>query len=135
MNWYVHGRTSRKTGFQQDGHVCEGGNCEHLKEGDQAYGYSGEADSFGEEHHLMCEPCYLAFLAHRRTEPIECSDCGQEFPRNTLTRYVPYVLDGSPSENEDAKRWVCKGCVEMPRHKDRLANDQFYRDQDDAAYE
>ena len=135
MNWFVSGRTSLKVGFQQDGGVCEGGNCEHLKEGDEAYGYSGEADSFGEERHLMCQPCYEAFLIARRVEPTECNDCGREFPRNELKRYVPYALDGSPSENEAAKRWICKTCLEMPRHKDRLANDEYHRQRDADYYE
>lgn len=131
MNWYVHGRTSKQVGFLQEGSVCEGGNCEHLAEGDQAFGFSGEADEFGEERYLMCKECYEAFLAQRKTEPLECSDCGNEFPRNTLTRYIPYVLDGSPSENEDSKRWVCKTCVELPRHQQRLENDEFLREEDD----
>lgn len=131
MNWYVHGRTSQKVGFQQDGSVCEGGSCEHLKEGDQAHGYSGEADSFGQEHYLMCEECYEKFLKQRRIEPIECDDCSGEFPRNQMYRYVPYYADGSPSEIEDAKRWVCKNCQELPRHKQRLENDEYHRHLDD----
>lgn len=127
MNWYVHGRTQQIVGAEPD----EGGRCGHLKDGDVAFGYSGEADSFGEERYLKCQPCYEAFLQVRKTEPTECDDCGQEFPRNTLYRYVPYIMDGSPSENEDSKRWVCKDCQTKDRHIQRLENDAFLRQQDD----
>lgn len=124
MNWYVHGRTSLQAGFEQQGHICEGGSCEHLAKGDAAYGYAGEADSFGEERNLMCEPCYNAFMEQRRVEPIECNDCQQEFPRNTLFRFVPFIMDGSPGENEDSKLWICKSCQEGDRHKRRMENDE-----------
>ena len=129
MNWYVHGVHPQVVGVEPD----EGGHCEHLKKGDEAYGYSGEADSFGEERYLKCKPCYEAFLLHRKTEPLECDDCGQEFPRNTMYRHIPYVLDGSPSENEDSKLWICKGCQTQDRHLRRLENDKYLRehDQDD----
>jgi len=127
MNWYVHGVNPQVVGEEPD----EGGYCKHLKKGDVAYGYSGEADSFGEERYLKCKPCYEAFLAHRKTEPIECSDCGNEFPRNTLHRYIPYFLDGSPSEQEDAKLWLCASCQGMPRHLLRLESDAHSRELDD----
>lgn len=126
MNWYVHGVHPQVVGEEPD----EGGHCEHLKKGDVAYGYSGEADSFGEERYLKCKPCYEAFLLHRKTEPLECDDCGNEFSRNTMYRYIPYIMDGSPSENEDSKRWICKGCQTQDRHLRRMENDKYLREQD-----
>lgn len=122
MNWYVHGKTSRCVGFIQEGGVCEGGNCEHLEDGDQAHGYCGEADSFGEEHHLMCLPCYEAFLEERKTEPVDCEDCGMDVPRNEGVNYTPYFCDELPRERN--RIFVCNTCKELPAHKYRLERDE-----------
>ena len=131
MNWFTSGLTSKRVGFIMEGGVCEGGNCEHLQEGDKAYGQSSENDSMGSEMYLMCKPCYEAFVAMKRVESIQCSDCHQMFPRNELTRFIPYDADGSPGEQEMAKRWLCKTCVEAPRHQRRLADEEHVRMQDE----
>lgn len=122
MNWYVHATTTRCVGFIQDGGVCEGSNCEHLEDGDQAYGYCGEADSFGEEHHLMCKPCYEKFLEDRKTEPVDCEDCGMDIPRNEGISYIPYFCDELPRERN--RIFVCNTCRELPAHKYRLERDE-----------
>lgn len=130
MNWMTAGLTSKKVGFEMDGSACEGGNCEHLKHGDKAYGYSAENDSFGSEVYLMCKACYEAFVAQKRVEPTECRDCHHTFPRNEMGRYIPYDADGSPGEQEQAKLWLCKPCMAAPRHQRRLEHETFLREQD-----
>lgn len=122
MNWYVHSTTSRCVGFIQDGSVSEGGNCEHLEDGDQAHGYSGEADSFGSEIYLMCRPCYEQFLENRKTEPVDCEDCCMETPRNEGISYTPYFCDELPRERN--RIFVCNICKELPAHKARLERDE-----------
>lgn len=122
MNWYVHSRTTRCVGFVQEGSVCEGGNCEHLEDGDQAYGYSGESDSWGSEHYLMCKPCYEQFLIDRQTEPEDCYDCGMDKPRNEGISYTPYFCDEMPRERN--RVFVCNICKELPAHQNRLAQDE-----------
>jgi len=122
MNWYVHGRSDRCVGFIQDGSVCEGGNCEHLEDGDQAHGFSGEADSFGSEHYLMCKICYEQFLENRKTEPVDCEDCCMETPRNEGISYIPYFCEELPRERN--RIFVCNICKELPAHKARLERDE-----------
>lgn len=122
MNWYVHSTTTRCVGFIQDGGICEGGNCEHLEDGDQAHGYSGEADSYGAEHYLMCKACYDQFLIDRQTEPVDCEDCGMDVPRNEGISYIPYFCDELPRERN--RIFVCNICKELPGHKSRLKRDE-----------
>jgi hypothetical protein len=121
MNWYVHSTTTRCVGFIQDGNVCEGGNCEHLEDGDQAHGYSGEADSWGSEHYLMCKSCYDQFLIDRQTELVDCEDCGLDVPRNEGKNYTPYFCDELPRERN--RIFVCNNCAPLPAHQSRLAQD------------
>lgn len=127
-NWMTFGLTSKKVGFEMEGSVCEGGNCEHLKEGDRAYGHSSENDSMGSEMYLFCKPCYEQFLEDRRNEPVSCSDCGLEHPRRDTKFYTPY--DPGTIESERTRLQICKGCLEGDRHKRRLAIDQENIDRD-----
>lgn len=122
MNWMVHGTTSRCVGFIQEGSICEGGNCEHLEDGDAAHGYSGEADTWGAEHYLMCKPCYDQFLIDRTTEPVDCEDCGMDHPRNEGISYIPYFCEELPRESN--RIFVCNTCKELPAHKYRLERDE-----------
>lgn len=121
-NWMTFGLTSKKVGFQMDGGICEGGNCDHLKEGDRAYGHSSENDSMGSEMYLYCQPCYEQFLEDRRNELVRCSDCGVEHPRRDSKVYTPY--DPGTLESERLRLQICKGCLQGDRHKRRLDNDQ-----------
>lgn len=127
-NWFKHGRTDLCAGFQQQGNVCEGGNCEHLKEGDQAYGYSSENDSFGSEYYLMCESCFEEFLEKRKKEPVECYDCKAEVPRNTTKIHIPYFVDEEPRS-----KWakiICSECQTKGPHLRRLERDEEERSHD-----
>ena len=132
MNWFVHARCSLEVGADNTGSGSyEGGHCDHLRKGDKCAGYSGEADDFGEEIYLMCQPCYDSFLEKRKVEPTRCNDCQQEFPKNTLIRYIPYFVDGSRSEQENAKLWICQSCQGMSRHLNRVENDKAEREADE----
>lgn len=131
MNWFVHGTTDKCIGFLQDGGVCEGGNCEHLKPGDQAYGHSSECDSFGSEMYLYCEACYKAFVEARKVELIHCDDCGSEVPRNETISHVPYYVDEYPREKW--RKVVCKPCQTQPRHLRRLEVDEEEKSHDQDA--
>lgn len=122
MNWFVHGKTSKCVGFIQEGSVCEGGNCEHLEDGDQAHGYSGESDGHGSEHYLMCKPCYDQFLIDRQTAEVECEDCCMETPRNEGISYTPFFCEELPRERNQI--FVCNVCKELPGHLTRLARDE-----------
>lgn len=122
MNWFTHGRSDLVVGFGKDGGVCEGGNCEHLKKGDKAFGQCGENDSFGSEAYLMCEPCYEKFLVERKEEPTDCHDCKGEFPRSQTKHYKAY--DTESIEAEKFRADICLGCWEAPRHQARLARDK-----------
>ena len=122
MNWYVHGTTSKHVGFIRDGGACEGGNCEHLTDGDQAYGQSSECDSFGSEVYLMCKECYEKFLVDRVTELVDCDDCGMDLPRNETKSYIPYSVDELPRIK--FQKIICNTCWEMPQHQRRLEVDK-----------
>lgn len=127
-NWFKHGRTDLCAGFQQQGNVCEGGNCNHLKEGDQAYGYSSENDSFGSEYYLMCQLCFEEFLEKRKKEPVECHDCKAEVPRNTTKIHIPYFVDEEPRA-----KWakiICSECQTKGPHLRRLERDEEDRSHD-----
>lgn len=130
MNWYVHGRTERCVGFGQQGGVCEGDHCEHLNDGDQAYGYSGEADSMGSELNLMCKDCFNEFMEKRKIEPEDCDDCGGEFPRNELRTYTSYSDLSEGVSADECRLWLCKACLVAPTHARRVENDDYLRDQD-----
>jgi hypothetical protein len=129
MNWFVHGTTSKHVGFIRDGNACEGGNCEHLTDGDQAYGQSSECDSFGSEVYLMCKECYEKFLVDRVTELVDCDDCGMDLPRNETRSYIPYSVDELPRIK--FQKTICNTCWEMPQHQRRLEVDKEDRAADE----
>lgn len=131
MNWFTFGQTSLCVGFERDGGACEGGNCEHLKHEDQAFGQSSENDSFGSEVYLMCEACYNEFLVERRTEAVTCYCCKEEFPRNETVFYLQYDTESIPSERFRGQ--VCKVCEQGERHQNNLRRDkeECERDQED----
>lgn len=132
-NWLKHGRTDLCVGFQQQDHICEGGNCDHLKEDDQAYGFSSENDSFGAEYYLMCKSCFEEFLEERKKEPVECYDCKAEVPRNTTKTHIPYFVDEEPR-----KKWakiICSECQTKGPHLRRLEQDEEDRSHDQDAQE
>lgn len=127
-NWFKHGKTDLCVGFLQQGNICEGGNCEHLKENDQAFGYTSENDSFGSEYYLYCETCYNEFLEERKVVPVECHDCKGKFPRNETCTHIPYFVDEEPRA-----KWakiICNGCRVKPRHLARLDADEEERSHD-----
>lgn len=130
MNWFTFGFTSRKVGFVQDGSVCEGGNCEHLKEGDKAYGHSSENDSFGSEMYLMCQKCYEEFLEERQKELISCNDCSVQWPRKDLKPYTVYARVTDGERPSDCVIRLCVNCLEGKKHLDRVANDEWLKDRD-----
>lgn len=127
-NWFGFGKTQLQVGFQQEGSICEGGNCEHLKESDQAFGYTAEKDSFGSEYYLYCETCYNQFLLNRKAEPVICHDCMEDVPRNTTVTHIPYFVDEEPRS-----KWakiICSECRVKPRHLARLDADEEERSHD-----
>lgn len=128
MNWFTHSRSDLVVGFGKDGGVCEGGNCEHLKHGDKAYGQSSENDPWGSESYLMCQKCFEAFVEARKVEPIDCDDCGRDVPRNKTVSHIPYYVDEFPREKW--KKVICEDCQKLPRHLRRLAIDEEEREQD-----
>ena len=131
MNWFTHGRTSKSVGFGEEGGVCEGGACEHLQPGDLAYGHTSENDSMGSEMYLLCNPCYMNHLEERRTEPVDCSDCGKEVPRCDTISHTPYFVDEYPRE-----KWtktICKECQTGPKHLRRLEVDEEEKSHDQDA--
>lgn len=130
MNWFAHSRSSHCVGFIKEGGACEGGSCEHLKEGDKAFGESSENDSFGSEVYLYCEPCYEKFLEERKAELVDCNDCKGEFPRSETRFYTPYDPDSLPHER--VRFQLCKDCLKGDRHKQRLERDQANADADRA---
>jgi hypothetical protein len=66
--WITWGPTERLVGFCEDGRVSEGDHCEHLHEGDQAFGYLAKHDKWGAEHHLMCQTCYELYTQGRESD-------------------------------------------------------------------
>lgn len=128
MNWYNHGLSSKRVGFIQEGQVCEGGNCEHLQEGDAAHGQTSEHDSMGSEVYLMCKACYEEFLVGRQQELLECHDCHGEFPRNKTRFYKAY--DSESIESEIFRADICLTCWNATRHQTRLARDSERAEED-----
>lgn len=127
-NWLNFGKTQLKAGFQQEGNICEGGNCEHLQKGDQSFGFTAENDSFGSEYYLYCETCYNQFLLDRKNELVICHDCMEDVPRNTTVTHIPYYVDEEPRA-----KWakiICNDCRVKPRHLVRLDADEEERSHD-----
>lgn len=127
-NWFKHGRTDLKVGFQQSGGICENGHCTCLKEGDQAHGFCGEHDSFGAEYYLMCKECFELYLEARQEDLVECHDCRQGVPRRATKKHIPYFVDEEPRD-----KWaklICSDCQEKPFHLARLEKDEEDRSHD-----
>ena len=131
MNWFTRGLTDKRVGFGQDGSDCEGGACPHLNQGDKAFGYTAENDSFGSEMYLLCRLCYDEHLEERKTELVGCDDCQGEFPRNETISHIPYFVDEYPREKW--RKVVCKSCQTQPRHLRRLEVDEEERSHDQDA--
>lgn len=130
MNWICSSTTDKHVGFGKQGGECEGGNCEHLKVGDKAFGESSENDSFGSEVYLYCEPCYNEFLEARRNELTECRDCGLEVPHCEGRDHTPYDSECTHAERMNSKFFVCNTCRELPKHQARLQRDTERRNED-----
>lgn len=130
MNWSISGRTQDIVGEDPS----EGGRCDHLVDDQQAYGYTGEADSFGEERHYLCKECYEQFLLNRQEGLTECGYCKEELPLKFMHRYVPYMVDGSYADRENSKMWICTTCRDSSRHQARLEQDREERERDADLY-
>lgn len=98
--WRSWGLTDKCVGFCEEGRVSEGEHCEHLSEGDQAYGHFSEHDKWGAEMHLMCDKCYEAHTKdlkpdlnehHKRMEQQEADRQDIEDTREPLTRNSDYT--------------------------------------------
>ena len=131
-NIYSHGRTKLKVGYIQQGADYEGGNCKHLKENDEAYGYSRERDSFGSETYLMCEKCYKQHLKDYSEELVTCHDCGQEVARCGMIAWKPFDYH-EPSG--DKPLMICNSCSLQMKHLDRINDDYDARDMLEHPYE
>lgn len=122
-------RTSLVVGYQQNGDDYEGGNCQHLVQGQRAFGRSVEMDSMGSESYLMCEACYKEATAERQTERVLCHDCKLSGPRGEMVPYIPYEEFGE-HEYQRVKLHICKSCQTGETHLERLRNDKRLMDKD-----
>lgn len=128
-NKFKHSRTTLCVGYTQNGDDYEGGNCEHLKEGERAHGRSQEIDSMGSESYLMCRECYEKLVAEHNEELVRCNDCLLSFKRSQTITYTPYEESAEP-EYQRVKFSVCKDCQGQEKHLDRLRHDNRLMDKD-----
>ena len=63
-------------------------------------------------------PLTALALGIEEEEELECSDCGNEFPKSTLKDFVPF--DRGDASIADCKLHLCSECLEDDRHQGRL---------------
>lgn len=123
MNWFVEKPATKS--YHADFEPCE-----HVEaDASVAYMTLAEMDSYGiVDGSIMCRECYKSLKAKEAAVLVTCNDCRQEVPQRDTIAWKSYHFH-APQGDEPVI--VCSACQAADRHKRRVRDDQYARQQEE----
>jgi len=108
--------------------------CDHVEESPQlAYAVLCEDDSFGPvNRYVVCEQCYRDCLDEEDAREVVCRDCKKVLPMGECFEWKWYDFYAPQG---DEPLIICLECEKLPRHKQRVAEDNKAYNEEMAYYD